>query len=55
MPTDFAEYREGDRVAIVKDVSATKQSQLWKDEDQKEAQDAWRIAPVTFYGRGLTE
>jgi hypothetical protein len=55
MPTDFAEYREGDRVAIVKDVSATKQSQLWKDEDQKEAQGAWRIAPVTFYGRGLTE
>jgi len=50
-PSDFAEYRAGDRVAILKDVSTEKPSQLWKDEDATAFdKDTWVIAPVSFYG-----
>jgi hypothetical protein len=51
-PTDFAEYRVGDRVTILKDVGTEKKSQLWKDDDMKIECDkgTWAICPVTFYG-----
>lgn len=49
-PSDFAEYRVGDRVTLMKDVSADKKSQLWKDDDMKKAGDTWQICPITFYG-----
>ena len=49
-PSDFAEYRVDDRVTILKDVSTTKQSQLWKDDDMKQFGDTWQIVPITFYG-----
>jgi hypothetical protein len=50
-PTDFAEYKVGDRVTILKDVEATKKGQLWKDEDMKEFdREKWVIAPMMFYG-----
>ena len=49
-PSDFAEYKVGDRVTILKDVATTKQSQLWKDDDMKEFGENWMIVPITFYG-----
>ena len=49
-PSDFAEYKVGDRVSILKDVSVTKTSQTWKDKDQKTWGDNWQIIPLTFYG-----
>jgi hypothetical protein len=49
-PTDFAEYRVGDRVTIIKDVATDKKSQLWKDDDMKTFGENWMIAPIGFYG-----
>lgn len=49
-PSDFCEYRVGDRVTLLKDVSTEKVSQLWKDEDMKTFGDNWQIVPITFYG-----
>jgi hypothetical protein len=49
-PSDFAEYRVGDRVTILKDIGTTKTSQLWKDEDMETAGETWQAVPVTFYG-----
>lgn len=55
-PTDFACYKPGDRITIVKDVSVTKTSQLWRDDDCFTMdQDIWRAVPLTFYGRGFEE
>jgi hypothetical protein len=34
-PTDFTEYKVGDRVVILKDVTTEKTSQQWKDDDMK--------------------
>jgi hypothetical protein len=53
-PSDFAEYKVGDRCTVMKDVNTTKTSQLWKDEDCfKFDEEIWRIVPITYYGRGL--
>lgn len=49
-PTDFAEYRVGDRVTILKDVATEKKSQLWKDDDMETKGETWMIAPISFYG-----
>jgi hypothetical protein len=49
-PSDFAEYRVGDRVTILKDVSTDKTTQLWKDDDTQNAGENWQIVPITFYG-----
>jgi hypothetical protein len=49
-PSDFAEYKVGDRVTILKDVATTKKTQLWKDEDMDTFGDTWMIAPIGFYG-----
>jgi hypothetical protein len=49
-PSDFAEYKVGDRVTILKDVETDKTSQLWKDDDTKEFGETWQIVPITFYG-----
>jgi len=51
-PSDFAEYKVDDRVTILKDVSTTKTTQLWKDDDMQAEVDKtlWQIAPITFYG-----
>jgi len=57
-PSDFAEYRVGDRVTILKDVGTEKKSQLWKDDDMKEfggELDNWTIAPISFYGLDTQE
>ena len=48
--SDFALYKVGDRVTILKDVTATKKSQRWDDDDMKTFGDTWMIVPVTFYG-----
>jgi hypothetical protein len=48
-PSDFAEYRVGDRVTILKDVATTKKTQLWKDDDMKEFGENWMIVPISFY------
>jgi hypothetical protein len=48
-PSDFALYKVGDRVTIVKDVATDKKSQLWKDNDMKTFGETWTIAPITFY------
>lgn len=59
--SDFAEYKVGDRVTIIKDVvkAAEKDSQRWKDDDMKEFdKDKWMIAPIIFYeidGKGEEE
>lgn len=53
-PSDFAEYRAGERVTIMKDLSADKTSQLWKDKDCFEFDaETWRIVPLTYYGKGF--
>lgn len=49
-PSDFAEYRVGDRVTILKDVATGKKTQLWKDDDTKNPGETWQIVPITFYG-----
>lgn len=50
-PSDFAKYKVGDRVTILKDVAAEKESQLWKDKDAKKFEkDKWVIVPISFYG-----
>jgi|WetSurMetagenome_2_1015567.scaffolds.fasta_scaffold04877_7 hypothetical protein len=51
-PSDFAEYKVGDRVTVLKDVATEKKSQLWKDDDMKVGCDktVWQIVPLTFYG-----
>lgn len=56
MATDFTEYKEGDRVVLLKDVETKKTSQLWKDDDMDPdknndfKQGKWVIAPMMFYG-----
>ncbi len=47
-PTDYAEYKVGDRVTILKNVGTTKESQTW--EDKEDFGEDWFIAPITFYG-----
>jgi hypothetical protein len=47
-PTDFTEYKVGDRVTLLKDVETTKTSQLWKDDDMEKF-GKWVIAPLSFY------
>jgi len=63
-PSDFAEYREKDRVSILKDVSTDKVTQLWRDddmeyfggqEDMDPADITWQICPISFYGLEKTE
>lgn len=54
-PSDFAEYKVGDRVTLLKDVTATKVSQLWKDEDMGTYGDNWMIVPFSFYGIEASE
>lgn len=55
-PSDFALYKVGDRVTILKDCSAEKLTQQWKDEDTKGWGDNWMIAPVIFFGiTGIAE
>lgn len=55
-PTDFARYKVGDRVVILKDVGSTKPSQTWKDEDCFEFdRETWRVVPLTYYGKGFEE
>ena len=49
-PSDFALYKMGDRVTILKDVTTEKKTQLWKDDDAKTFGDTWMICPITFYG-----
>ena len=49
-PSDFALYKVGDRVTILKDVTTEKKTQLWKDDDAKTFGDTWMICPITFYG-----
>ena len=54
-PSDFTEYKAEDRVTIMKDVTAKKKSQLWKDDDCFEFdEEVWRIVPLTYYGKGFT-
>lgn len=51
-PSDFAEYKVGDRVTILKDVSITKDYQSSEDDDVQADCDKskWQIVPITFYG-----
>ena len=49
-PSDFCEYRVGDRVSVLKDVSTTKTSQLWRDEDQHTWGENWALVPISYYG-----
>jgi hypothetical protein len=49
-PSDFALYKVGDRVTVLKDVATDKKTQLWKDDDMKTYGETWMIAPITFYG-----
>jgi hypothetical protein len=54
-PTDFAQYEVGDRVTICKDVTTTKTSELWKDPDLWSFdEEIWRVAPITYYNKGLS-
>lgn len=53
-PTDFAEYQVGDRVTILKDVSTTKLTETFKDEDLwKYDEEVWRVIPFTYYNKGF--
>jgi hypothetical protein len=53
--TDFAEYKKGDRVTILKDVATKKDSELWKDEDmEKFDEEVWRVVPLTYYNKGFS-
>src|SRR5208337_2868813 len=58
LPTDFAEYKGpqggaavGDRVALLKDITTTKVSQLWRDTDMVPPLNTktTMIAPLMFY------
>jgi hypothetical protein len=49
-PSDFAEYRVGDRVTILKKAPSAKSSQRWKDADTQEFNEDWVIVPAIFYG-----
>ena len=59
-PSDFQDYQVGDRVSIVKDVTANKPTQLWDDDDMMTMGGAdtgedqpvpnCSIAPLQFYG-----
>lgn len=55
IPSDFAEYRDGDFVAILKDTETEKKTQLWRDPDMTAWGTNWQIAPINFYGIGLPE
>ncbi len=50
IPSDFATYKVGDRVTILKDVTTTKTSELWNDLDMTTFGDNWQIVPICFYG-----
>ena len=54
-PSDFCEYRVGDRVTILKDVTTDKTVQRWDDDDMKTFGEGWVIAPITFYGLEIKE
>ena len=55
-PSDFAEYKVDDFVAILKDVATEKEKQTWKDEDMTEFnKEKFVIAPITYYGIGYEE
>ena len=49
-PSDFALYKVGDWVTILKDVSVEKSSQTWEDGDMNTFGGNWMILPVSFYG-----
>ena len=52
-PSDFAEYKVGDRVTILKDITvAAKTHQSSEDDDVEPDCDKskWQIVPITFYG-----
>ncbi len=51
-PSDFAEYKVGDRVTILKDITVTKTHQSSEDDDVKAncEKSKWQIVPITFYG-----
>jgi len=57
LPTDFADYKKpvgsatvGDRVCLLKDITTTKTSQLWRDPDMTKLDvTTWAIAPLMFY------
>ena len=49
-PSDFSEYKVGDRVTIVKDVATEKKSQSWRDPDMKAFGANWMICPLSFWG-----
>lgn len=50
--TDFAEYRAGERVTILKDISVTKETQLWKDDDTHIYNPTvWRVVPLMYYDK----
>jgi hypothetical protein len=50
-PTDFAEYRVGDRITIFKTGSMEKETQRWKDDDAKALVPSMcSVCPVIFYG-----
>jgi hypothetical protein len=50
-PSDFAEYKTGDRVTILKSITTDKKFQTSEDEDTKPEfnREKWMICPVTFY------
>jgi len=53
-PSDFAQYEVGDRLTVLKTITTTKKSQLWKDEDCfKFDKEIWRVVPLTYYGKGI--
>jgi hypothetical protein len=54
-PSDFALYKVGDRVTVLKDVASDKKTQLWKDDDMKTFGETWMIAPIGFYGLDIQE
>jgi hypothetical protein len=55
-PSDFAEYRVDDRVAVLKDIESDKKTETWKDDDTKGSEekafdkDKWVIVPLMFFG-----
>lgn len=60
-PTDFSDYQTpdqntdtgyGDRVTLLKDISATKPSELWRDEDMSPPLNTAKtqVVPIMFYG-----
>jgi len=49
-PSDFATYKVGDRITLLKDIKTTKTSELWSDPDLTQFGDTWQAVPVSFYG-----